>query len=543
MGLFHGIERELLCQLEVLGLLHDIGKIGIPERILQKPERLTEQERSIVIMHPSVGAQILMSAGVDDCVLQSVERLGEWFDGTNNQNSEKNPLPMHARVLSIADAFDAMITEQRYRPAMSLEQALDELTRMAGTQFDPTIVPTFIQAALSCDSALQIDVEERWKTFGFEDHVADLFRRSSSVHGGNIAENSLTSIFHRRLSDHLNDGVIFIDTEYRILEWNRTAETISGCSRSVLYQHHWTPSLIRLQDDTGEAITEASCPLLGVVRDGIERNMRLSMQHRDGSRRAIQVQVIPIHDDRGVCRGAAMIFDDITRQKNLEQAVEKLHQRASIDPLTKVNNRAELNSRLTATSRDVVEGKCTASVIICDIDYFKRINDTYGHAAGDEALIAFATILKDAARGTDVVARYGGEEFVILCPDCSIEDAAYKAEAIRRALEARPLSAIRGKCLSASFGVAEITAQCQGEHALNAADAALLRAKQNGRNRVELRDSSNIKSSPESVQEAKDSKGVSWLSWLGAHRRCLKQNADILVMVPPELVIEKLRGS
>ncbi len=82
---------------------------------------------------------------------------------------------MHARVLSIADAFDAMITEQRYRSALSLVQALnDELTRMSGTQFDRRSYQTFIQAALSCDSALQIDVEERWKTFGFEDHVADL---------------------------------------------------------------------------------------------------------------------------------------------------------------------------------------------------------------------------------------------------------------------------------------------------------------------------------------------------------------------------------
>ncbi len=141
-----------------------------------------------------------------------------------------------------------------------------------------------------------------------------------------------------------------------------------------------------MQDDKGQAITEANCPLLSVVHDGIERNLRLMYATSRWLSRAIQVQVIPIHDDRGVCRGASMIFDDITRQKNLEQAVEKLHQRASIDPLTKVNNRAELNSCLSATSRDVVEGKCTASVIICDIDFFKRINDTYGMQPGDEAL-------------------------------------------------------------------------------------------------------------------------------------------------------------
>ncbi len=540
-GLYHGIGRELLSQVELLGLLHDIGKIGIPERILQKPDCLNEQERAIVAMHPSVGAKILSSSGLDESIVNSVARLGEWYDGSNVASRDE-ALPVHARLLAIADAFDAMITQQRYRPAMSLETALDELTRMAGRQFDPKILPTFIQTALACDNALQQDVEARWRQFGFGDNVADLFHQGDSLQAISVADNSLSSIFHRRLADHMNDGVIFIDTEYKILEWNRMAEAMTGCSRSSLTHQQWSPHIIKLQDEEGNDFTEDDCPLLAVIRGNGYNSRRLSLQHVDGTRRMVHVQVLPIHDDRGTCRGAAMIFDDITRQKNLEQAVQKLHIRATIDPLTKVHNRAELNLQMSDVEKDVKDGKYTACVIICDIDYFKRINDTYGHAAGDEALVSFASMLQSGSRETDLVSRYGGEEFVLLCRDCKLTDAVHKAELIRRKVMQQPLEALRGKCLNASFGVAEINRFPSAEAAINAADEALMRAKQNGRNRVEIASDEDHNLSIEAEPKKSENKASSWLSWLTASAGKQSEQFDIFLQLPSNLVIEKIRG-
>lgn len=542
-GLFHHIDSELLCQIEILGLLHDVGKIGVPERILQKPDVLTEQERAIIHMHPKVGAEILKSSGLEACLVESVYRLGEWYN-CESYNAPETRLPVHGRALAVADAYDAMISVQRYRPAMSLEHALEELERLAGYQFDPDVVMTFAQVARSFDADMRAAVKNRWMNFGFDHSAVELFQNSANRHTNGVIDNSLNSLFHRRLADHMNDGVIFIDTEGKILEWNRAAENITGNSRSSICHLQWKPELIDIHDETGLALTVKECPLLAVMHNGGYEARRLSLKHCDGSRRAIQVRVLPVNDDHGTCRGAAMVFDDITRQKNLEQAVEKLHIRASKDQLTKVNNRAELNLQLPKLTKDVHDGSCLACVIICDIDFFKRINDTYGHAAGDEALVAFASILQRCSRNTDLVTRYGGEEFVILCRDCTLEDAYRKAEEIRRTVAAQPLAVIRGKCMTASFGVAEITTNTTGEQAINAADAALLRAKGNGRNRVERTESNRkpgaVEHKPPS--EPRDPKSNSWLSWLSINSSGFKQQVDIIVTVPPELAIEKLRG-
>jgi diguanylate cyclase (GGDEF)-like protein/PAS domain S-box-containing protein len=427
---------------------------------------------------------------------------------------------------------------------MSLENAVEELENLAGKQFDPDVVMTFAQVARNFDAEMRAAVQSRWMHFGFDHSVVELFSHSANRHTNGVIDNSINTLFHRRLADHMNDGVIFIDTEGKILEWNRAAENITGCSRSSICHLQWKPELIDIHDESGRLLSVQDCPLLAVMRTGGYEARRLSLKHCDGSRRAIQIRVLPVNDDQGTCRGAAMVFDDITRQKNLEQAVEKLHIRASKDQLTKVNNRAELNLQLPKLTKDVHEGHCLASVIICDIDYFKRINDTYGHAAGDEALVAFASILQQCSRATDLVARYGGEEFVILCRDCTLDDACRKAEEIRHAVSNQPLSVIRGKSMTASFGVAEITSNTTGEKAINAADVALLRAKANGRNRVERTESarnSEVKE-PKPAPETKESRSNSWLSWLSINSTNFKKQVDIIVTVPPELAIEKLRG-
>ena len=541
-GLYHKLPLDRLAQFEVLGLLHDIGKIGIPERILQKPSKLAPEERSIMAMHPKVGVEILSSAGLVDSLLQSIKRLGQWFDGTGSGDA-RHPLlklPLANRILAIADAYDSMISEQRYRPAMSQAEAITELKSKAGTQFDPALVQSFVIVAENYDATLQQAVEARWASYGFQDSVVRLFRNDDALISGGIAANTLASIFHRRLTDHMNDGVIFIDTEGKIVEWNRAAESLSGRKRSTLCHQNWSADLIGLRDEDEKAFAKGKCPLFTVLKTRDYDTRKLTIQHRDGTPRIVRAQLMPITDDKAVLRGAAMIFDDITRQKNLERALHHLHQRAAHDPLTKVCNRAELTLQLPRFAQSAHSGMVAVSVIICDIDFFKRINDTYGHAVGDEALIEFAKILKQCARSTDLVARYGGEEFVIVCGDCGLEDAAKKAEDIRLLLSKSPLAVLRGKCLSASFGVAQILKDQSGDEAINQADSALMRAKQSGRNRVEL--SSTDTPVVQETQEPSPPPTSSWLSWLGNRPTEFAQSCDILTAVPNDLVVQKISG-
>ena len=122
---------------------------------------------------------------------------------------------------------------------------------------------------------------------------------------------------------------------------------------------------------------------------------------------------------------------------------------------------------------------------MADLDHFKRVNDTYGHAAGDRVLAAFGDLLRQHTRVIDIAARFGGEEFIVLLPNTDLENAISIANRIRESLAACPIESLPDP-VTASFGVAEMAPDESGSGLLRRADAALYEAKHSGRNRVEV---------------------------------------------------------
>jgi HD-GYP domain-containing protein (c-di-GMP phosphodiesterase class II) len=126
-------------------LLHDAGKVGVPERILGKPGPLTAAEWRVMRTHPLIGYQMVASIPFLKNCGEIVRCHHEMFDGAGYPAGLKGEeIPLPARVFSAVDAFDAMTTDRPYRPAMSTEKAMDELDRMSGTQFDPEVVAAFL---------------------------------------------------------------------------------------------------------------------------------------------------------------------------------------------------------------------------------------------------------------------------------------------------------------------------------------------------------------------------------------------------------------
>ena len=163
---------------------------------------------------------------------------------------------------------------------------------------------------------------------------------------------------------------------------------------------------------------------------------------------------------------------------------EKLRNQALRDPLTGLYNRRYMEDSLQRFVRLADRETREVSVVMVDLDHFKRLNDEHGHAFGDQVLRDSAHAIVGALRETDIVCRYGGEELVVILPDCNIERAADKAEVLRSRIEA--LSQSHNAEISASFGVASIPHTSVGvTDLLAAADAALYKAKQNGRNQVQ----------------------------------------------------------
>ena len=261
------------------------------------------------------------------------------------------------------------------------------------------------------------------------------------------------------------------------------------------------------------------------------------MLDRLGNRRGINLQVTPVWDDEGYSQGVVAVIRDATNQITLEEKVQTLHERATQDPLTKVANRAEFDHVHADFIARHSEAMTTCSLVICDIDHFKKVNDNYGHQAGDEALVAFAGVLQAYTRTGDLVARYGGEEFVLLCADCDLAEAARRAEEVRSRLSQIPQPMLNGMCITASFGVTSLQAGDTPESMLARADRALFEAKETGRNRV-AQLGSGIQDAPASSEAPRSSWFSSFLEVPGE----ITLERAMHTPVPMELAIQKLRG-
>jgi diguanylate cyclase (GGDEF)-like protein len=179
-------------------------------------------------------------------------------------------------------------------------------------------------------------------------------------------------------------------------------------------------------------------------------------------------------------------------QLDLAHINHKLQQREAqivasslIDPLTGVGNRRRLEQALVTEISRASRTGTRLCAIMADLDHFKRVNDTYGHVAGDRVLTAFGDLLRRHTRAIDIVARFGGEEFVVLLPNTDLQNAIAIADRIRESLAACAIESLPNP-VTASFGVAEMAPDEPGSGLLRRADAALYEAKHSGRNRVRI---------------------------------------------------------
>ncbi|WP_321778478.1 diguanylate cyclase [Sulfurimonas sp.] len=196
---------------------------------------------------------------------------------------------------------------------------------------------------------------------------------------------------------------------------------------------------------------------------------------KDGSSYWVAVTITPILDKSFNIKSYHAISHNITDKKELE--------RLSItDALTKIPNRLHLDNSYEKELKRVTRHKYDLSIIIIDIDFFKKINDTYGHKIGDNILVEFATILKQNIRSSDTLGRWGGEEFLIICPETNLEKATILAQKIREKIQNFNFSDINK--LTCSAGVSSYSENDKQEETFIRADKALYEAKNSGRNKV-----------------------------------------------------------
>jgi len=189
----------------------------------------------------------------------------------------------------------------------------------------------------------------------------------------------------------------------------------------------------------------------------------------------IKIVIDPMFDDNGEKIGYASYRENITNTKKLEYI-------STHDTLTNIYNREFFDKSLESKIKTAQRYNQEFGLILLDIDYFKKINDTFGHNKGDEVLVKFSEILKSNIREDDILARWGGEEFVILLPHTSLKNAFLLAEKLRKIIE-KKFDSTEQK-ITASFGVATYKQNETKKYFFEKADNALFKAKDNGRNCV-----------------------------------------------------------
>jgi len=292
-------------------------------------------------------------------------------------------------------------------------------------------------------------------------------------------------IQYKELLDNLYDGIYFVDTDRRILYWNRAAEKITGYSADEVIGSRCADNILMHVDAQGCSLCLQECPLEKSMRDGAAREAEVFLHHKDGSRLPVSVRIVPVRDAHQNIVGGVELFCDNRDVHAIRHRIEELEKLSLIDPLTKVSNRRAIQAHLPTMIEELKRYGLQMGLYFIDIDNFKQINDTLGHQAGDAILSMVAQTIMNNLRPFDIVGRWGGEEFVCVIRNIDRTGVYELAERLRL-LIAKSFIMVNEKAVGAtvSIGATWIQPHDTMASAIQRADEFMYRSKQQGKNRT-----------------------------------------------------------
>lgn len=292
---------------------------------------------------------------------------------------------------------------------------------------------------------------------------------------------------YRTILDSLVEGVVFLDTDVRILACNPSAERILRLTQDQMTGRRAVDPRFKAIREDGSPFPEESHPSVRALRTGKPQlHVVQGILHPDGNVIWVSINAQPlIHPWEEKPHGVVVSIFDITRMKEVE---ERLRVEATRDELTGLWNRRHFLERLEVALKSAKRYGDPLCLARCDLDGFKAVNDNFGHAVGDRAIRLVGQVLREELRGEDLAGRYGGDEFCMLFPRSSAAQAQRCLERIRTRLEGESLAVGASICrITATFGIASLMSITESEKDLfAAADRALYQAKGLGGNRVEI---------------------------------------------------------
>ena len=462
-------------KLSLLCLLHDIGKIGIPLEILNKPGKLSDEEWKILQSHTEKGYEIASSNNELRGIADEIRHHHERWDGKGYPDGlSRESIPLLSRVIAVVDAYDAMTNNRSYRHAISASKAMAELRRCAGSQFDPFIVSEFLQMLKENppDELISGDAAEK--------------SRNEHIEHAETADNGTETCHHVHSVPYSR---YVLDESMRIVSADENFEKLTG----------YTPKDIQarpvLQADLipEEERTEYLCHTNACLAKSPMVFQEHKLRRKDGSDIYVFCFGRVYFDSAVRAERSEIIIADITKTYSVKMLADAEQNKAQIrlkyweetyrrDSLTGLLNHAAFRSDLELK---LLEGKSKVMMLMMDVDKFKEYNDTFGHHNGDKFLILVAQTLHMSLRKEDRACRMGGDEFAaalffsLNTPEATIQE---RAQQIFDKVSIT-LKGADGRT-GISMGVAIAEPDATFNQLYEASDKALYQAKENGRGRL-----------------------------------------------------------
>jgi diguanylate cyclase (GGDEF)-like protein/putative nucleotidyltransferase with HDIG domain len=462
-------------------LLHDIGKLAVPEHILSKPGPLTPEEFQKIRAHPKVGADIVSSVPFPYPVAPLILSHHERWDGKGYPTGLKGEeIPLGARILSVVDYFDALMAERPYHKAMSFDAAIGLLKQESGKGLDPAVVAKFIELLPSLqEEAARLELALRKSPADVAGHTIGRPATGLSVETPkkNVFED--IALAHREIyalyeiAQAMGTSLGVSDTMALIAA---KLSNLVPFSCAALFLFDEETEGLRCRFATGidaEVIQQITVSNGEGLTGWVARNRRPLVNARPSadleaagltSTTLLQSALVcPLlfndhfigtlsvyHTEPGFYRDDhRRLLDRVSEQAGavIKNSIlfEQTQTDSLTDPLTGLPNTRYLFMQLTRELSRAERLQSEISLMVMDLDSFKEINDNHGHHVGDRALCEIARVLRTTIRPYDICVRYAGDEFIVVMSGCGQEEADQKRDELQRTIDAVYFEARPGK--------------------------------------------------------------------------------------------------
>ena len=522
------VAPQELEALQAAALLHDIGKLAIPEHIVSKPGRLTPEEFEKMKIHPVVGADILERVQFPYPVVPIVRAHHEKFDGTGYPFGLKgNQIPIGARILAAVDFLDALASDRQYRRALPIDEVMVKLAKESGKSFDPKVVSVLQRRYKELEKLVHAQTDNKPKfppetkevveadeatgtriiepAAGFEAQGKHQPQERSFLSSIAAARQEAQTLFE--LSQDLGASLSLGETLSVFSVKLRRAMPYDAIAIYVRHGDELVPEYVN--GDNFRLFASLRIPMGQGLSGWVAQNLKPILNGNpsvepgylnDSSKYSTLTSAlaVPLEGLQGVVGVVALYHAEkdfftsdhlrilLAVSSKMALAIEnalkyeQAENSAVTDYLTGLPNARslflQLDRELARCKRD---GK-SLTVMVSDMDGFKQINDRFGHLEGNRVLRLFAHALKETSREYDYVARMGGDEFVVIAPGLTPEASARKAEQMRELAQKTGREVCNEDILSLSVGKSVYPEDgLDAEKLLSEADKRMYLQKQN----------------------------------------------------------------